>query len=442
MQRHVPARARGPGVNDTARGASQGGLDASVRVLAPESPGTGLSDFLATTKGLRRAPFSEERRAIVGALSARFLKDPWLRRDPASVAVGYWMRPAAVARLEAAFERKQADDPSSVRVPVGRVFHVAPSNVDTLFVYSWVLSYLCGNANVVRVSQDPTTAVETMLRAISAVAEEHPELAESNRFVTYEHQDDVTAAFSAWCTHRILWGGNETIAALRPLPLNPHASERVFGSKFSYAVVGLQRYQAANAAERERLAAAFFNDLFWFDQMACSSPHIVFWVGGEQGWPQAIEEFERRLQAEVSRREYVPSASNSVHRLVHAFGLAADAEVRVGLEHPGFIGVQVPDARTLDKRICGGGLIRHARIDDLGQLEAFVSDEDQTVTHFGFDRDELARLATRIGAGGVDRIVPIGEALSFQVNWDGFDLIDDLTRKVTVQVARSDRADD
>ena len=103
MQRHVPARARGPDVSDTARGASDGSLDANVRVLAPESPGTGLSDFLAATRDLRHAPFSEERRAIVGALSAGFLKDPWLRRDPASVAVGYWMRPAAVARIEAAF---------------------------------------------------------------------------------------------------------------------------------------------------------------------------------------------------------------------------------------------------------------------------------------------------------------------------------------------------
>ncbi len=442
MQRHLPARAGGFSVNDRAPDAQHEVLDARVRVLAPANAATGLSGFLDASRTLHGEPFSARRCEIVGALSARFLKDPWLRRDPASVAVGYWMRPAAVSLLKAAFERKQAADPSLVRVPVGRVFHVAPSNVDTLFVYSWVLSYLCGNANVVRVSQDPAAAVQAMLRVISGVAEEHPELAASNRFVTYEHDDQVTASFSGWCTHRILWGGNETIAALRPLPLNPHASERVFGSKFSYAVVNLGRYSAAKADERERLAAAFFNDLFWFDQMACSSPHIVFWVGGEPGWQEAIGQFEDRLQAEVERRNYVPSPSNSVHRLVHAFGVAADADVRVGLEHPGFIGIRVLDARTMDKRICGGGLIRHARIDDLGQLETFASDEDQTVTYFGFDRDALIGLATRIGARGVDRIVPIGEALSFEVAWDGFDLIDDLTRKVSVHVPRSERSSD
>ena len=126
-----------------------------------------------------------------------------------------------------------------------------------------------------------------------------------------------------------------------------------------------------------------------------------------------------------------------MHRLVHAFGVATDADVRVDLEHPGFIGIRVLDARALDKRICGGGLIRHARIDELDQLEAFVSDGDQTVTHYGFDRDALTRLATRIGARGTDRIVPIGEALLFDVVWDGFDLIDDLTRRVAVRPERT-----
>jgi hypothetical protein len=429
-------------MNDRAPHTPDAALESRVRVLAPEHASPGLSAFLAASRTVHSEPFSDRRCRNVGDLSARFLQDPWLRRDPASVAVGYWMRPAAVSVLQAAFERKQAADPSAVRVPVGRVFHVAPSNVDTLFVYSWVLSHLCGNADVVRVSQEPTPAVQAMLRVISAVAEEHPDLAASTRFVTYEHDDQVTAAFSEWCTHRILWGGNETIAALRPLPLNPHASERVFGSKFSYAVIDLERYLAAEAGERERLSAAFFNDLFWFDQMACSSPHIVFWVGGAGRWQEAVDAFEDRLQAQVERRHYLPSASNSVHRLVHAFGVAADADVRVGLDHPGFIGIRVPDVRAVDKRICGGGLIRHARIDNLDQLEAFASDGDQTVTHFGFDRNTLARLAARIGARGVDRIVPIGEALSFQVTWDGFDLIDDLTRKVTVQPTRTDRAPD
>lgn len=405
----------------------------AVRVLAPEG-GVSLSEFLAPSARAPAEPFAQARIEAVGALSAAFLKDPVLKHDPASVAVGYWMRPAQVARLQTTFEAKRAAEPSIVRVPVGRVLHITPGNVDTLFIYSWALSYLCGNANIVRISQERSAAVEAMLRVLSAVAGAVPDLAASNRFVTYPHDDQTTARLSAWCTHRIIWGGDETVAAIRAVPLGPHASERAFGSKFSYAVFSADRYLAAPDAERDRLAAGFFNDLFWFDQMACSSPHIVFWVSDENKCTTAVPDFEDRLQREVDRKRYVPSASAAVHRLVHAFELAADGDVKVGLEHPGFIGVQVRDVRFLDKQICGGGFIRHARLDRLEELEGFASQADQTITAFGFERDQLRELAARIGARGVDRIVPVGQALSFDVVWDGFDLIEDLTRKVTVRV--------
>ena len=408
-------------------------LDARVRVLAP-TPATGSwSDFLAGAHAEVREPFASERCDTIGRLSEALLRDPVLRRDPASVAAAYWIRRAAVARLEEVFRAKQAAEPGVVRVPVGRVLHLSPSNVDTLFVYPWVLSFLCGNANVVRVSRERTPVVEAMLRALDAVSLERPELARGNRFVTYEHDADVTAALSRWCSHRIIWGGDETVAALRPLELNPHASERVFGSKFSYAVIDAAGYLAADEAERTKLAGAFWNDLFWFDQMACSSPHVVFWVGEASGSERAVDDFERRLELEVERRGWAPDASASVGRLNFAFRLAATSDVRVHLEHRGFVGIRVRDARAVDKQICGGGLIRHARLERLEDLGDFAGEADQTVTHFGFDRDRLEALAARVGARGVDRIVPVGEALSFGVVWDGFDLLDDLTRRVAVR---------
>ena len=70
----------------------------------------------------------------------------------------------------------------------------------------------------------------------------------------------------------------------------------------SFAVLDAARYRAAPEEERARIAAGFFNDLFWFDQMACSSPHVLFWVGPPEAGATAAREFERDLQAEVTRR--------------------------------------------------------------------------------------------------------------------------------------------
>ena len=56
------------------------------------------------------------------------------------------------------------------------------------------------------------------------------------------------------------------------------------------------------------------------------------------------------------------------------------------------------------------------------------------MAHFGFALAELRALARELGARGVDRLVPVGEALAFEPTWDGYDLIGDFLRRVTVRV--------
>jgi hypothetical protein len=404
-----------------------------VRVLAPADDADGLVAFLEATRDLRAEPFAPTRMDTLARLSAGLLADPVLRQDPASVSVAYWLRRAQIARLVEEHARRAAMEPDVVRVPVGRVLHMAPSNVDTLFLYSWALAYLCGNASVVRLSQEQGVIVTALLRVIDSVATEDAELRASNRFVTYGHDDAVTSALSEWCAHRVIWGGDEAVAAIRPLPLPPHASERVFGSKYSFAVIDAARYREAPERERGGVASGFFNDLFWFDQMACSSPHVVFWIGAPDIAELAANDFEHALQSEVERRHFKPPVSSAVHRRSYAFGIAASADVRVVLEHPGFVGLHLRDQAALNKEICGGGLLRHVPVERLSAVLPFIDEGDQTLTHWGVDGVALRDFAADAGARGLDRLVPIGEALAFDVVWDGFHLVDDMLRRVRVR---------
>lgn len=403
-----------------------------IQVLAPTDT-VGLATFLDATRVARGAPFASSRIATLARLSAAVLADPVLRGDPASVSLAYWLRRAQLTRLAERHAGRTATEPDILRVPVGRVLHLAPSNVDTLFLYSWAIAYLCGNASVVRLSQERGLVVEALLAVIAAIAAADEELRDSNRFVTYGHDQDVTAALSAWSAHRVIWGGDETVAAIRPLPLPAHASERVFGSKYSYAVIDAEQYRAAPRDIRAKIASGFFNDLFWFDQMACSSPHVVFWIGATEAAEAAAREFERALQEEIARRGFQPPMTSAVQRRTYAFGLAASAEVRVVLEHPGFVGVHLRDWAALDKDVCGGGLVRHLPVARLEEVLPFVDEADQTLTHWGLEAGALREFAAEAGARGLDRLVPIGQALAFDVVWDGFDLIDDMLRRVRVQ---------
>ena len=82
---------------------------------------------------------------------------------------------------------------------------------------------------------------------------------------------------------------------------------------------------------------------------------------------------------------------------------------------------------------CGGGLLYQAYISTLGELAAVVERKDQTLSYFGFDATQVRQLARALNGRGIDRIVPIGQALSFNRYWDGYDLLRSFTRVVSLQ---------
>lgn len=404
-----------------------------VTVLAPAGEAKALAGLLGGL-GAPGEPFGAPRRETLAQLSRAILQDTALRADAASVALGYWLRRANVDRLAAGFAQRAQAAPDTVFVPCGRVFHVAPGNVDTVFVYSWALSYLCGNVDVVRVSTQQNEVLARLLALLSALMRGDAELAAASRFITYEHDRATSEALSGWATHRVVWGGDATVSLLRALPLSPHASERMFASKFSYAAIDSAAYLAADDARAAKLAADFFNDLFWFDQMACSSPHLVVWVGTEAAMMAAVEGFDRRLAAEVQRHAHRGSAAHTMQRLNFVFDLACSTPLEADLRQQEFLAVRLlGEQPAIAREVCGAGLFMHTRADDLRSVAALAGERDQTVTHYGFAAEALREYARHAGARGVDRIVPIGEALAFAPVWDGYDLIGDFLRQVTVR---------
>jgi Acyl-CoA reductase (LuxC) len=409
----------------------------AVEFLAPTLPALTLDSFITQTLSnpaisADTPPFSVTYCQVLNKLSQSILRDPILRKDAGSVSLAYWLRNAQIQQIKQDFDRKTASNQKLITVPAGRVFHIAPSNVDTMFVYSWAISFLCGNANIIRVSGQKSAITIALLNCIDELMAQEPILQNNNLFITYPHNSEITEFISQWCSHRTIWGGDNTAAAIRPIPLNPHASERVFASKFSYSIVKADQFQSQNPETLADIANRFYNDIFWFDQMACSSPHIIFWVGSPDTIPTATTKFNAALENIVQSRNYQPSTSNAVKRLNYAFDLAIIKESQVSLENSGFIAINLQHFEDLDKEICGGGLVTHVHLNQLSEMIKFVTDRDQTITHYGFNSSELRELAYLAGSKGVDRIVPIGDALAFDIHWDGYDLIKDFTREVVV----------
>ncbi len=404
-----------------------------VTILMPKKSNTNLESWLSSPPPIDITPFSQQRCNTLNKLSQLILHDPVLRLDSASVSLGFWLRRANIHKLKERFETRKNREHGVILVPVGHIFHIAPANVDTLFVYSWALSYLSGNSNIVRLSTQQNEIVGRLIACINDLAYKDDGLYQCNMFVRYGHEQQITETISNHINHRIIWGGDETVSSIRAMYLNPHASERVFASKFSFALISAQAYDVAESKIKQHLAYNFFNDMFWFDQMACSSPHIVFWVGTENDVEKAAPIFDRLLENEVQKRNYYPTASQAVHRINFAFNLAVQKKVTISFIHNGFVSAKLFSHQQLQKEICGGGFLTHVQLDSLEQLVDYVSETDQTITHFGVDNIRLRQLAYAVGSRGVDRIVPIGKALDFSPDWDGYDLLSDFVRRVVIQ---------
>ena len=401
-------------------------------LIAPGAGRIRLEEVLSRIAAARPlAPFGEELLELFIGLSAALFHDTEARKYPELQALAFWMRKAELLRLREAFAGLGSEE--TVLSPRGRIFHIPPANVDTIFVYSWVLSALCGNVSVIRLSERAALPVEILCRLIGAAVGASPALRDSITIVRYGHDDEVTAALSLLADTRVIWGGDSTVNLIRRLPLLPHATELTFPDRTSLSVLNVGAYLALDDEGAQQLAAKFYNDAYWFDQTACSSPRLIVWCGADDG--AASVRFAHYLAEQVRTHRYNPPDAVRLARLTSACRAILEAPVEDCCLRPEFAMLRVTAPALLPPVHCGGGFFFQTRIGELNQLAGFLTRRDQTLSHFGFAVDELRALAAVLRGAAVDRMVPIGKALDFHRYWDGYDLLREFTRTVHVRTA-------
>ncbi len=382
-------------------------------------------------------PFSDEIVSFCSALSTALLRSEETRPFPEIKALAFWMRRAELHRLRAEFAALATE--RTLVVPRGLVFHLPPSNVDTIFVYSWLLSVLVGNRNVVRLSAKGSPQTVAICTVLNRVIErsEAAAVRGGTLMVAYGHEEEITRTLSAAADVRVIWGGDATVSAIRSVPLPPHAQELTFGDRRSLAALRASAFLALSPAAADALAERFYVDAYWFDQMGCSSPRVVIWCGGEAEASRASERFFAGLDRVVQSRGYSVDTGVAMAKRTFAYRSILD-EPASGYRAWGneIARVSLDGASELPRAHCGAGLFFQLRVDTLTDLVPLVRRHDQTLTHFGFELGELREFARSMNGRGIDRIVPMGQALTFNRYWDGHDLLQALTRRVYVEPDR------
>ena len=369
-------------------------------------------------------------------VSSDLLRLQRVKEFPELVALAFWLRKSNVRGIWEGFVASVG--PRELMKARGMALHIAPSNVDTIFLYSWALSLLAGNLNIVRISKDVGRQMDLLVRVLREQMSDARWLpiAERNRLVYYPRDERTNCFLSGHADVRVIWGGDATVSAIRSSPAKPGTKDIAFADKVSATVVRADAYLEADTSLVTSWMRAFHNDAYQFNQLACSSPHFVFFVGAEDDCEEASERFWSRLATHVSglrTDEHVSTATDKLVATYELIGRANNARwvCGVGSHSPVVVRVPLGEMPRSRSRI-GGGFFVECFTAALEDLAPAVQPNDQTLTYMGFTREDMAAAAPVLCTTGIDRIVPVGQALAFSPVWDGYVLLTELTRRISV----------
>jgi len=309
-------------------------------------------------------------------------------------------------------------------VPRGMVCHWVAGNVPLLALFSWAISVVLGNRNVIRLSSRQDDVVSPFLEALQQLSAVGRVIANGTVVVSFD-SDNVNAQrlMSEAADARIAWGGKEAVNSIRGLPAHWECEDIVFGPRVSMAVIDPE---AIDAGGIRRLVT----DVAVFDQMACSSPQSIFVKGRRKSaeFQQFREQFCREFETVASTypRHALDFSETYQIGLDRARMLLDGAEI--SRDRSTSWTVAVVD-RPNDTVQCANRFVQLVPFDALDEVYPLIPRNVQTVVSL-LGTDNLAEFTEIAAKLGVCRFPRPGEGNNFENPWDGNGLVSRLTRAV------------
>lgn len=385
------------------------------------------------SKASPRKPFAENVIEFFSDVSKKLMSDSQARMYADVVTLGFWLRKASILGLRDRF----INSDSTQMIGRGVAFHIAPSNVAVNYAYSLFTGLICGNANVVRIPSKDYTQIRIINKAINDVLaeEKYAFMRQYICLVRYERSREMNDWISSICDTRIIWGGDNTIADIRKSILPARATEITFADRYSLAVIDSEAY--LKEENKEKIASDFYNDTYLSDQNACTSPRVVAWTGSSIEDAKAL--FWKNLY-EFANDRYIFQPIQGVDKLSQMYMggaccLADNDKTCLHKEDNADNLLLRVKASRLSPELMeyrgNSGFFYEYDCQDILELKEFCDDTHcQTIGYFG--NKEMLYSLLNTGLKGVDRVVPIGHTMDFDLIWDGYNLVSQLTRSINI----------
>lgn len=375
-------------------------------------------------------PFSSSILNFLGDLSKALIADKEARTYPDVISFAFWLRPASLN------QKKKELMLNPYSIGRGLALHIAPSNVPVNFAFSFAFGLLSGNANIVRVPETKFHQTQIILKHLDSELNKskYSNLKSQNSFLRYDRNDKLNNYFSSKSDCRLLWGGDQTISYFKSIPTNPRNIDVCFSDRFSISIFGAKEITSINNNDLKKLCEGFYNDNFLFNQFACSSSHLINWLGNSKDIFNAKERFWDQMNSLVQEKGQMED-TDYINRFAKVGSLALQSEdfkFSTKISDAIYRSDIKSETNFEDHRV-GYGYFSEIYNVTNKELVNKISNRYQTVTYFGIDAEELAENFIDASVEGIDRIVPVGSALNLDLMWDGYDIISTLSRVIEVQ---------
>tara|TARA_B100000795_G_scaffold269778_1_gene260356 strand:- start:2420 stop:3613 length:1194 start_codon:yes stop_codon:yes gene_type:complete len=353
-----------------------------------------------------------------------------LKSHPDLIYLMFWSSKEKIKKLE-----KDHKD-NKHRLGRGLIFHICPSNVPTNFVYSLFFGLLSGNSNIIKISSENSKEKSIIINILNNIFKKpkYKVLKNSNILTEYKTQNtENTEIFSSFCDARVIWGGNKTINEIRKFWIPERSIDITFADRYSMSVIDLKKLKNLSLNNLKILSKKFYYDAYSMNQAACNSPHFVFWTGKKDKKIQ--NKFWKELN-NIVQDKFTFDDTHIVDKYTNLMKniIIHDNFNKIDMYQNNLYVIDVNNKINIIDDIRGkNGTFFQKNIKNLSEIKKFISKKCQTLTYFGFEKKELEFFLLNNNLKGVDRAVAIGNALNINPIWDGFDIINELSRIITIE---------
>jgi hypothetical protein len=303
-------------------------------------------------------------------------------------------------------------------------------------MYSLIFGLISGNANIVKVPSRKFDEIKIICDEIGYLLKKRKNSKVKNmiKILRYDsNENQITNDISEISDARLIWGGDKTIEQIRKIKTKARTIDVPFSDRYSISIINSDKLLQLPNYKFNILLKNFYNDTYEVDQNACSSPHVILWQGGQK--IAAKKKFWNNLNLLV-KKNYNPPAISSIDNYcrlskeliennnIHSFKLFNKALYVIKLK-------KIYPEIFIEKS--KWGFFYECNINNLNNIHHLVKKKLQTITYFGYSKIFLEKFFSEYNFNGIDRVVPIGQALNINLVWDGYDLTTKLSREIEIR---------